>query len=159
GFSLDILASGIDDDADERPVAIENQYGMTDHRHLGQLVTYLAQQGSGLGVWVVEDYSEAHLAAIEFLNRTSTPEVGYMLCRVRFTHGTGPNAYQVHCEVAARPNDFVRRGRRVAGSENTGRINERRRDYLARVLEVAKPELERIGYRGVSMHARGAYIT
>ena len=160
GNRLDILATGTDEDGDERPVAIENQYGISDHKHLGQLVTYLAQQGSGLGVWVVEDYSEAHLAAMEFLNRTSTADVGYMLVRVRFTHGVGANAYQVHFEVASRPNDFVRRGRRrESGGEATGRINEQRRDYLARILEAAKPELERIGYRGISLHARGSYIT
>ncbi len=160
GNRLDILATGIDDDGDARPVAIENQYGISDHRHLGQLVTYLAQQGAGLGVWVVEEYSEAHLAAMEFLNRTSTADVGYMLVRVRFTHGLGPNSYQVHFEVAARPNDFVRRGRRrVSGSEVDGRINEQRRDYLASVLESAKPELEGLGFRGLSMHRRGSYIT
>ena len=55
---LDILASGVDEDGNERPVIIENQYGISNHRHLGQLVTYLAQQERGLAVWVVEDYSE-----------------------------------------------------------------------------------------------------
>jgi hypothetical protein len=159
GNRLDILAAGVDDDGDARPVAIENQYGITDHRHLGQLVTYLAQQGRGLGVWVVEDYSEAHLAALEFLNRTSTAEVGYMLVRVRFTHGTEPMNYQVHFEVAARPNDFVRRGRRRASSsEVDGRINEHRRDYLASVLAEARPELEGMGFRVLSMHRRGSYF-
>lgn len=159
GNRLDILATGIDDDGDGRPVAIENQYGISDHRHLGQLVAYLAQQGSGLGVWVVEDYSEAHLAAMEFLNRTSTADVGYMLVRVRFTHGLGPNTYQVHFEVAARPNDFVRRGRRrSSGAEVTGHINEQQRGYLREVLEAASPELEGMGLRAQSMHARGAYV-
>ena len=43
GNRLDILATGTDEDGDERPVAIENQYGISDHKHLGQLVTYLAQ--------------------------------------------------------------------------------------------------------------------
>jgi hypothetical protein len=107
----------------------------------------------------VEDYSEAHLAALEFLNRTSTADIGYMLVRVRFTHGMGPTSYQVHFEVAARPNDFIRRGRRrTSGSEVDGRINERRRDYLASVLEVAKPELEGMGLRVLSMHRRGSYF-
>lgn len=38
-FSLDLLAVGSDLDGDIR-VAIESQYGATDHRHLGQLLTY-----------------------------------------------------------------------------------------------------------------------
>ena len=146
---------------DERPVAIENQYGITDHKHLGQLVTYLAQQGGGLGLRVVEDYSEAHLAAMEFLNRTSTSGIGYMLVRVRFTHGVGPSVYQVHFEVAARPNDFVRSGRRRRGAaaRPLGASTSLTATTLRLIFDVARPELERIGYRGISLHARGSYIT
>jgi hypothetical protein len=120
------------------------------------------QHGRGLGVWVVEDYSEAHLAAMEFLNRTSTPDVGYMLVRVRFTHGLGPSTYQVHFEVAARPNEFVRRGRRrSSGAEPVGRINVQQRDYLREVREIAKPELDDMGLRTErteQMHACGSYV-
>src|SRR3990170_4020883 len=40
-FALDILAKGRDADGDVS-VVIENQYGPTDHRHLGQILTYAA---------------------------------------------------------------------------------------------------------------------
>jgi hypothetical protein len=45
-YRLDILARGVEHDGYEIPVCIENQFGGTDLRQLGQLITYLAQQGS-----------------------------------------------------------------------------------------------------------------
>jgi hypothetical protein len=82
-YRLDILAEGAL--GEERwPIAIENQYQTTDHRHLGQLITYLAQQEQGHAVWVVEDASDQHVAAIEFLNRTTVADFNYWLLRVRF---------------------------------------------------------------------------
>ena len=38
-YRVDILAATDDDTNDGMPVAIENQYGSTDHDHLGKLVT------------------------------------------------------------------------------------------------------------------------
>jgi hypothetical protein len=47
GKRLDILASATDEDGQEVPVCIENQYGTSDASHLGRLVAYLAQQERG----------------------------------------------------------------------------------------------------------------
>ena len=50
-FRLDILA----EDETGNPVIIENQFGATDHRHLGQLISYVASQaGKATVVWVAE---------------------------------------------------------------------------------------------------------
>lgn len=43
GKRLDILARALDEDGEEIPVCIENQYGMSDADHLGRLIAYLAQ--------------------------------------------------------------------------------------------------------------------
>ncbi|MGH9151120.1 MAG: hypothetical protein ACRD03_01665 [Acidimicrobiales bacterium] len=53
GKRLDILATALDENGDEVPVCIENQYGMSDASHLGRLIAYLAHQGKGRSVWVV----------------------------------------------------------------------------------------------------------
>ena len=86
-FRADILAVADDGSEDGLPVIIENQYGRTDHGHLGKLITYLAAQQRGLGVWVVEEPAAPHLAAVEFLNRTSDASVGYAEVVVRFAPG------------------------------------------------------------------------
>lgn len=155
GKSLDILARGVDQDGNEFPVVIENQYGVTDHRHLGQLVTYLAQYGPGYAVWIVEDGHPALLTALDFLNRTSPDDVNYFLVRVRFTHGSD-GGHQVDFQLLIRP-DIAAKPRR-AGRSKSAKPNEDKVNYLSGVLDRVKPVLEASGYKSVSMHPNGSYI-
>ena len=64
-FSLDLLAH---DTGNNRPVIIENQLGVTDHTHLGQLLTYAAGFDASVIVWIAKEYRDEHRAALEFLN-------------------------------------------------------------------------------------------
>lgn len=64
-FSADIVASDV---ATNRRVVIENQYGGTDHRHLGQILTYSSNLGANVVVWIAETVRPEHKAAIDFLN-------------------------------------------------------------------------------------------
>jgi hypothetical protein len=109
-FALDILAEGSDADGDVS-VVIENQYGPTDHRHLGQLLTYAAHAAAAgrrvLAVWVVEEARAPHLAAVEFLNRVAAEgsAFGIVVLRVRFA--PSPDGWHVHFEVDSAPNAFL----------------------------------------------------
>lgn len=47
-FKADILAR----DAEGRTVIIENQLGKTDHKHLGQLITYASGIDARIVIWV-----------------------------------------------------------------------------------------------------------
>lgn len=65
-FSVDIVARDL---ATGRRVVIENQFWQTDHKHLGQLITYAAGQGASTVVWVAESIRPEHRVAIDLLNR------------------------------------------------------------------------------------------
>jgi hypothetical protein len=154
GKRLDILATALDENGDEVPVCIENQYGMSDASHLGRLIAYLAHQGKGRAVWVVEQAHDAYVAGVRFLNRTSSDDVGYYLVEVRFTHGAA-GSYQVHFEVLAAPIAWER------GTKGTGGIkplNEPKVAYLAAIHEAVRPALLGAGFPNMNTHARGAYL-
>ncbi len=67
-YSLDIQARDLRTD---HLVVIENQFEATDHRHLGQLVTYAGGLEASIVVWIAEDFRDEHRAALDFLNHST----------------------------------------------------------------------------------------
>jgi hypothetical protein len=65
-FSADIVARDL---STNKLVVIENQYGGTDHKHLGQLITYASVLGAGAVVWMAESNRGEHKSAMDFLNQ------------------------------------------------------------------------------------------
>jgi len=66
-FTADILARDL---STNHLVVIENQFGNTDHKHLGQLLTYSSVLSAAVVVWIAETIRPEHKYAIDFLNRT-----------------------------------------------------------------------------------------
>jgi phosphosulfolactate phosphohydrolase-like enzyme len=62
--SADILAK----DTEGNFVVIENQFGKTDHDHLGKLLTYAATLNASAVVWIAERFTDEHRKAFEWLN-------------------------------------------------------------------------------------------
>ena len=65
---LDILATANPTPDESVKVAIENQFGRSDHRHLGQILSYAATLDAKILIWVAEDFTDEHLKALEWLN-------------------------------------------------------------------------------------------
>ena len=65
-FSVDLVA----EDELENPVIIENQFGQSDHDHLGKLITYLTAIGANAAIWIVEAPRPEHIRAIFRLNES-----------------------------------------------------------------------------------------
>lgn len=79
-YRLDLLAyeSGTD-----RKIAVENQFGSTDHKHLGQLITYTAGINADVVVWIAESFNNEHITAINYLNEISMEDVAFFGIRPR----------------------------------------------------------------------------
>jgi hypothetical protein len=70
-FSADVLAK----DTSGNYVVIENQFGKTDHDHLGKLLTYAATLGATSVVWIAEQFTDEHRKTIEWLNDRVSEEL------------------------------------------------------------------------------------
>ena len=78
-FYIDILAK----DGLHGGVLIEHQFGSTDHKHLGQIMTYLAgQEGHFTVVWIAEIFGEAHRAAVDWLNANTNDTINFFAVEV-----------------------------------------------------------------------------
>lgn len=64
-FRADIICRDVETD---RLVLVENQVEPSDHRHLGQILTYAAGADAAVIVWIVSRFRSEHRAAIDWLN-------------------------------------------------------------------------------------------
>lgn len=115
-FSLDLI--GRDESTGER-VIVENQLELSDHTHLGQIITYAAGTDPTTIVWITTGFRPEHRAAIDWLNeRTdeSTRIFGVVINVVRI----GDSAIAPNFELVARPNDWetaIRHSAKVSPAE------------------------------------------
>ena len=77
-FKADIVAK----DGDGRTVIIENQLNKTDHKHLGQLITYASGIDARLVIWVCKEVTDEHRQAVDWLNDVTTSDVAFFACEI-----------------------------------------------------------------------------
>jgi len=79
-FSLDLLAKDL---GSGRYVVIENQFGATNHDHLGKLITYAAGVDAVAVIWLTEAVRDEHKQALEWLNRRTDADIHFFAVLVQ----------------------------------------------------------------------------
>jgi hypothetical protein len=69
-FNVDLIAK----DLEGNTIVIENQLEKSDHDHLGKIITYAAALDAKMAIWVVSAPRPEHVAAITWLNESSTTQ-------------------------------------------------------------------------------------
>ena len=101
-FACDILATDADS---EVKVAIENQLELSDHGHLGQLLTYAAGLGARIAVWVTPAFCYEHAEALHSLNRWTHDGVRFYAVRVTLRKA-GNATPEPHLESVVTPSHW-----------------------------------------------------
>lgn len=116
-FKADILAKRTDT-TDDHWVLIENQLERTDHRHLGQLLTYAAGLDAATIVWVAENFCEEHRAALDWLNQITSENFEFFGLEIELWQIAGsPPAPMFN--IVAQPNEWTRDVKQSAASGPT----------------------------------------
>jgi hypothetical protein len=130
-FRADILARTVDEDDPDHRVIIENQFGRTDHGHLGQILTYLAGvEGVKTLVWIAERIQSDHRAAVDWLNANTTEHFSFFAIEIELWR-IGNSSPAPRFNVIASPNDWVRNTRSETRVVIGPELAERRRIRLA----------------------------
>ena len=100
-FPCDIVGHVLGDE--DHKVVIENQFGRTDHDHLGKLLTYAAAHSATTAIWITEEVSDDHRKVIDWLNDNTPPSISLYLAQLKaYQIGDSPVAPQL--AVVCRPN-------------------------------------------------------
>lgn len=130
-------------------VVIENQLEKTDHRHLGQLLTYGAGLHAKTIVWISAQFTEEHRAAIDWLNRMANGSVQFFGIEIELWRIGGSTAAP-RFNVVSKPNDWeatVESAKDAIGAEEGNRSQKLRvrywtafRDYLREHHSKLRPQ-------------------
>ncbi len=108
-FRADIIARVTDET--EHRVLIENQFGRTDHRHLGQIMTYLAGvESAKTVVWIAESFQHDHRAAIDWLNAHTDDDFEFFGVEIELWR-IGESMPAPRFNVVASPNNWTRQAK------------------------------------------------
>lgn len=103
-YSVDIVAKDADSD---KKVIIENQLEVTDHKHLGQLITYASGFNASVIIWIVKETREEHQKAIEWLNNNTNAQLSFILIQMELWQ-IDNSAYAPKFHILAQPNDWAK---------------------------------------------------
>lgn len=103
-FKADILAKDLNND---RYIIIENQYGKTDHTHLGQIITYASGLSATTIIWISEKFTEEHRSALDWLNEITADDVDFFGIEIElFRIGDSDPAPMFN--IVSKPNNWSR---------------------------------------------------
>lgn len=123
-FSADILCQ--DTGAENSFVIIENQFGPTDHDHLGKLLTYAAGREAKTVIWIAERIRDEHRAAIDLLNSATNDDFQFFALEIELWRiADSPVAPRFN--VIAKPNNWSRHVKRVRSSEG---LSDLKKQYI-----------------------------
>ena len=129
-FSADIMAT--DARTGDR-ILIENQLEGSDHRHLGQILTYLAGIDAKRVIWVAREFQEAHLSALRWLNDNTPEHFAFFAVRLRVVR-IGDSPFAPDFGVVEKPNSWERQlGKRASVAESE--VTRLRQSFWSRYVE------------------------
>lgn len=140
-YFLDVLAR---DTGTGRLVAIENQFGTSNHDHMGKLLMYSAGYDVATVVWIAEDFNDEYRQALDWLNRNSTPELNFFGVEASLIQVDDSNPAVVFRPVAL-PNEWAKETRRRGTTAGTTELRDAYREFFQPVVD----EVRQSGFRGM----------
>jgi hypothetical protein len=105
-FRADILARDMTSPDGDR-ILIENQFGKTDHDHLGKLITYASGLKARTVILIGEEIREEHRSALDWLNGISDDHHQFFAVSVELWR-IGDSKLAPRFNVVVKPNNWER---------------------------------------------------
>ncbi len=129
-YKLDILAKEI---STNKVVVIENQIYKTDHKHLGQLITYASFFKAEIIIWVSQEITEEHRSALDWLNNNTNEKLEFYAVETNVMK-IGDSKPALNFRLKAYPNEWTKS---IGNNSNTvisNETNELYRNFFQNLL-------------------------
>ncbi|MDF1705973.1 MAG: DUF4268 domain-containing protein [Aeromicrobium sp.] len=124
-FSLDLIGK---DESTGEVVIVENQLEVSDHLHLGQILTYAAGTDPTTIVWVATGFRPEHREAIAWLNDRTDERTRFFAVQIEVIR-IGSSQAAPAFKLVAQPNDWAKQVK-AAAAHASGEVTEREHLYL-----------------------------
>ena len=119
-----------------RPVVVENQYGSSDHDHLGKLMTYAAGMDAGICIWIATEFRDEHLSVLDWLNENTVNEVAFFGVKLEVMKIDRSDPV-VLCKIMSKPDEW----RRIVRQDGLTVKGKAYIEYFGQVLGRLKSEV------------------
>lgn len=124
-YRCDLFAK---DEATGIKVIIENQLEMSNHDHLGKIITYASGLDAKVVVWIVKEAREEHRSAIEWLNNNTNSNINFFLIEIHaYKIGNSDNAPMF--QVIEQPNDFIKNNKSTNSNDTMNKSQSQRLEF------------------------------
>ena len=113
-FSLDILA---EEENTGRKIVIENQLEMTNHDHLGKIITYASGLDAEIIIWIVKDVRNEHKQAVDWLNEHTDEKINIFAIKMELWQ-IADSPYAPNFKIVSQPNDWAKAIKKATMSSN-----------------------------------------
>jgi hypothetical protein len=135
-FPCDIVGNLIGDE--KHIIAIENQFGRTNHDHLAKIITYAATHKAMTGIWIAEEVADDHRQVIDWLNENTSNSISFFLAELKvYSINGSPPAPQL--DIICRPNVTMKQDN-SALPEGEKRRNEWRLKFWQEIHDEMKKD-------------------
>lgn len=109
-------------------VIIKNQLEMSNHDHLGKIITYASGLDAKVVVWIVKEAREEHRSAIEWLNNNTNSNINFFLIEIHaYKIGNSDNAPMF--QVIEQPNDFIKNNKSINSNDTMNKSQSQRLEF------------------------------
>lgn len=142
-FNVDILA---EDMSSNKKVIIENQLEMTDHSHLGQIITYASGIDASIIIWIVKEAREEHRQAIDWLNEHTNENLDFFLVKIEVWQ-IGNSSYAPKFDIISQPNDWSKNLKRSVSGNKVTEVKSKQLEFWSKLKEYAESKGTRLSMR------------
>jgi hypothetical protein len=130
-YSADILA---EEENTERKIIIENQLEVTNHAHLGQIITYASGYDADFIIWVVKDVRDEHKQAVDWLNEHTGEKPSFFIIKMELWQ-IGDSPFAPKFQIISQPNDWAKALKKTRGQFGFSKIQMMQLDFWNKFKE------------------------